>query len=625
MTRWRYSKPLVASLGLAVLLCGQGEDAGAADRYLFIEGLLNKDDTTGRRLELRVLRADGQSAQAYRVLSGLYVARAPSDDAWDEVVAPALVAAMDSPRPIESLRSTLLGMEDALVAGPEEAGVRLTFDLPGDRGQGFVSLVAPVVIGPDSTRTAHREPNQFGVLTGVAVDEAMGDRPVLEAIGFKSAPDMWTGDDLRRPRTNQLPQGGMGAWTKFRGRSYADEEDASRVSVPVTRTIDRAEFNAASMRPWPGTSKDKEGVGDLLAAARYRTRVVDSDGRLLDALRLPHEELYWADKRVKHPTRYGIATFPITAEIDEGEGLEVREDILIFVFFYTPLFLPFDGAHLYASTSPEFFVKAVQKGELPFFERDGRPYFYRGHVDRWIRGEAIEHSDDTYSRKRVGSLIDEWASSESDSQVARAIEQLGRNPANWPVRLIERYEEEERAYKVNVVTEDLASWLHQLKRSIEPDVELLDPVWTLSYSGEAASVNLGVVLSGGSVELEPGAGQVASMEPSEAPVRRKARDSKEGERRSGQERSRRDSERDEEARRRSLERREEEERRQEKERRRAEAERRRAADRRRAEADRRREMERRDAEYSRRREAEERQAEAERRRERERRQAGEDR
>ncbi len=492
---------LSALAPVALLALAIANPVSARDRSIDVQGLLVKDDLSGEQMERRVLKSGIRNASRYRILTAMYVLRAPTVDFWEDSIGPALEDAMDSDRPVEALRSTILGLEEYLVAGPDDAGVRINWKTPGARGQGFANYVAPVVIGPDGGLTSHKDANKAKVVTGWFVDEA-DDAPVIEAVGLKSTPDVWTGGPPRMPKLSSLPDRGEGIWVKYKGRSEDDPgEDMERSIRSVERLAERDYIAADRAIGWP--REGGEYMKDTLTSARYRTRAPDlNPGEAVDRLR--NEEVAdweWETKKVKHPTRYGISTITVNAETEQGE--EVGE-VFGFVVFYTPLIVDFDSAHLYVGTSPEFFAGAVQKGEIPFFEYEGEPRFYLGHLDRWVSGEALEAKERPISRRLIEKTADRWARDMSGND-ARGLMSLAKTPNHWPLRLVPSDDDDDRGYKVLAHKDDLVSWWRRFERSLRPDdMDWFEPVYTLAYTGEAASVDIGVLFGGETRELDLG-------------------------------------------------------------------------------------------------------------------------
>jgi hypothetical protein len=476
-----------------LLMLSMAFPVSARERSIEIQGLLVQDDLTGKKLEKKALKSGIKIAHRFRTLSGFYVLRAPNLDFWEDSMAPALADAMDSDKPIEGLRSTLLGMEELLIAGPDDAGVRVVWESPGERGQGFFNVVAPILIGPDSNLTGHSDANRMRVVTGWFVDET-DDDPIIEAVGLKSRLDPWTGGDVRLPKLSPLPDRGEGAWVKYKGRSIDDEgEDMAKSVRSVERLSERDYIAADRSLSWPQESG--EALKDTLTSARYRTRAPEVErGETLKILRGDFvEDWDWETKKVKHPTRYGIATLTVNAEDEKGDELA---EVYAFVYFYTPLFVPFDAAHLYVGTSPEFFAGAVQKGEIPFFEREGEPSFYLGDLDRWISGEGLEPLERSMSRRLVEKTAERWTR-EMDGRDARTVQGLAKNPLHWPLRAVAQGEDEDRPFKLLVYKDDLVSWWRRFETSLRPDeLEWEDGEWTIEYSAEATSVDIGVLFQG---------------------------------------------------------------------------------------------------------------------------------
>jgi len=475
-----------------------------------------RDDLTGGQLERAVLRSEGPDARKYRSLTGLFVLKAPSEEAWNEVMAPALKAAMESHRPIEALRSTMLGMGDSLLGSPSDSAVRITFFLPGDRGEGVLGLAAPVLLGPPNGKTGHIAPNRMRVVTGVEVSPVSGREPaVVEAIGLPNRPSSWTGEALRFADLQALPYGGEGAWVKYRGKvlEESDESDSSALEELAKKVIRLGEQDVLEvdrLATWPGRGGDESDLRGTLRSARYDSRVLDVEKRLIDELRLPEDSLVWQDKRIKHPTRFGVATLPVSAEVVVGRKLVERTEVFAFVYLYTPLFVPFDSAHLYLSVSPEVLVRSVQQGQLPFFLWNGKGYFYLGHLDRWLAGDALEPEGKLVSRRKTPDVIGQWAK-DVDRKTAKELRRRGEDPSGWPVRLAPRKDDSERAYKVRVSVQDLGNWFHRLKSSIKPRVGLSKPQWAVRYEAECAALDLGELFGGGKVVLEEGAGEVSAL------------------------------------------------------------------------------------------------------------------
>lgn len=494
----------LALIGLAV-----ANPVTARDREIDLQGLLAQDELTAKKMERRVLKSGMKDAHRYRILSGLYVLRAPTLEFWEDQIGPALEDAMDADRPVEALRGTLLGMDEYLIAGPDQSAVRIRWATPGDRGEGFVNFVAPVLIGPDGGLTSHTEPNKFKVVTGWFVDEADGD-PVIEAVGLKSSPDAWTGGEVRFPKLVPLPKGGEGAWVKYKGRSVDETGDEMAKSIrSVERLASRDYIAADRALPWPRESG--ESIKDFMTSARYRTKTAEMEpGEALKLLRADEvADWDWEKKKVKHPTRYGISTVTVNAETEKGD--EVGE-VFAFVYFYTSLLVSFDAAHLYVGTSPEFFATAVQQGEIPFFDAEGTPRFYLGHLDRWISGEALKPNERAISRRIIEKTADRWTR-DMNGNDARSVTGLAKNPNHWPLRVVANEDDEDRLFKVMAYKDDLVSWWRRFENSLRPEgMDWFDPVYTLTYSGEAAAVDVGVLFGGETRELEMDSGDAVADE-----------------------------------------------------------------------------------------------------------------
>ncbi len=526
----------------ALLILSMAFPVSARERSIEIQGLLVQDDLTGKKLEKKALKSGIKIAHRFRALSGFYVLRAPNLDFWEDSMAPALEDAMDSDRPIEGLRSTLLGMDDLLIAGPDDAGVRVVWESPGERGLGFFNVVAPILIGPDSGLTGHSDANRMRVVTGWFVDET-DDDPIIEAVGLKSRLDPWTGGDVRMPKLTPLPDRGEGAWVKYKGRSIDDEgEDMAKSVRSVERLSERDYIAADRGLSWPQESG--EALKDTLTSARYRTRAPDVErGETLKVLRGEFvEEWDWETKKVKHPTRYGIATLTMNAEDEKGDELA---EVYAFVYFYTPLFVPFDAAHLYVGTSPEFFAGAVQKGEIPFFEREGEASFYLGDLDRWISGGGLEPLERSMSRRLVEKTAERWTR-DMDGRDARTVQGLSKNPLHWPLRAVAQDEDEDRPFKLLVYKDDLVSWWRRFETSLRPsELEWEDGEWTVDYSAEATSVDIGVLFEGeaGEFEIADAAADLEDERAQKLAERESAGLSDKERRRVDEERSREDKER----------------------------------------------------------------------------------
>lgn len=246
------------------------------------------------------------------------------------------------------------------------------------------------------------------------------------------------------------------------------------------------------MRVWPGSSGDSERVRDLLQSARYESRTLRTSGGLVDTLRRDSLDWSFDETSLKHPVRFGVATFPLAAELDEGDGVELRTELVAFVFLYAPLFIDFDAAHLYAGTSPEFLARSVQRGELPFFERGGRVQFYLGHLDRWIDGRDLEPRGGYDEARAVPELVDRWGKDLSPKD-QRTLQSVGKRAENWPVRM-RRVEGDTERYQPVIYHGDLATWLRRFESSLRPDVEWMDADWSLVQRDEVIHASLGVAL-----------------------------------------------------------------------------------------------------------------------------------
>ena len=501
------------SLALLALFAVPGE-AGAAQSALEIEGHLARE-TSSERMERKVLRRSSRVGGDYRALSEFYVFRIPSMATWDGTLGPAFEGALEGERPLESLRSLLMALDDSevLLAGPDVDGVRVDLSLPGDRGEGFFSVVPPPLLGPDRRLTNLNQPDKLLALSGLAAQELpRRAAPDIVQLGFHSAPIEWRGGELRRPKLKEIEDRGAGAWVKYKGRTHSDGEDLERAYGSVRKELERTVMRADKMRVWPGGGDDDQRFSDLLRAARYRTRRVEFHEDAIKQFRTHRDDWEWTDRQVKHPTRYGMFTFSVAAERDDGRKFQEVVESFGLVVFYTPFFLDLDEAHLYLQVAPEQIVSAVQEGQLPFFEAGRGLRFYRGHLDRWLEGVALDSDPSrSLSRREVPRRIDSWAS-RMDGKQARAFGKLAENPAHWPLRMLPSDSDNpDVLYRVRVDERDLASWLHRLLPSFSPKGIESDFDWTLEYAGEAERVQIDDLFSAPRLRLSKSAGVVAGM------------------------------------------------------------------------------------------------------------------
>jgi len=500
--------------GLLVALALPGPALGG-ERLLPIEGFLARE-ATPERMERKILRRGASRGSSYLSLSEFYAFRVPSKKSWNDAIGPAIEGALEADRPLESLRAVVQTFDDSnlLLTGPEMAGVMMEFDLPNKRGSGFVGLVPPHLLGPDRSLTNLRQPGKVLALSGLAAEELpRRGVPDIVRLGLHSLPVEWREGDPRSPKLKEIQDRGAGAWVKFRGRTYEEGEDLERAYEGIQKVLSQSRVPAGKMRVWPGGSDDGEGLGDILRRARYRTSTVELEREMSKQLRFHREGWDWGDRRVKHPTRYGIFTMSVAAERDDGKDFREVVETFCFLVFYTPLYMSFDEAHLYLQVAPEVVAEAVQEGALPFFSTDGEVRFYRGHLDRWLEGGATEFDEDRALRRReVPERVARW-SAPMDGKLERSFRKVGENPANWPLRVlpIGSNQDVEKEYSLRVDERDLSSWLHRLVPGFKPSLSPRETPWALSYRGEAEFVNLDEIFDRARVRLPKGIGSVAPM------------------------------------------------------------------------------------------------------------------
>jgi hypothetical protein len=487
----------------------------AAGGALSIEGHLAREATV-ESMERKILRRGARGASAYRALTEFYVFRVPSEASWESTLGPAFEDALEADRPLESLRSLLMALDDSdvLLAGPDADGVRVDFSLPNERGDGFFALVPPPLLGPDRRLTNLSEPDKLLVLTGLAAGELPRRAvPDIVQLGLHSVPQEWRGGAPRGLKLKEIQDRGAGAWAKYKGRTHTDGEDLERAFESVEKVRSRSTIRAPKMRVWPGGSDDDQGLSELLRSARYSTRGVELELDLLGQLRAHRDDWTWGERRVKHPTRFGIFTLSVAAERDDGKTFRKVAETLGVVVFYTPFFLDFEEAHLYLQVAPETVASAVQEGQLPFFDAGRSLRFYRGHLDRWLEGRALDYDpSSSFSRREVPRRVQAWAS-RLDGKPARSFSKVAENPANWPLRMMPAGPGDDSGaeYTVRADEQDLGTWLHRLVSSFSPKRTPYDLAWTLPYEGEARRATITDLFDAPRLRLSKSAGVVAGM------------------------------------------------------------------------------------------------------------------
>jgi len=502
---------LYSALALA-LLPGVG---AAEEDTLDLDGYLAREASTSR-MERMILRQGAAKAAPYRALSEFYAFRVPSQQAWNEQIGPALEEALDAERPLESLRSVVLDLDDSqlMLSGTDSTGLMARLELPGERGEGFISFAPPLLLGPDRSLTNLSKPGQLLALSGLAANELpRRGVPDIVQLGLQSLPTEWRSGELKQPRMSEIQDRGAGSWAKYRGRSHEEGEELEEAKRNIERVLLDDDLVVEKMRPWPDSRSGSDRFDELLRSARYRSRLAESDIDTARQLRFHRDEWEWVERPLKHPTRYAVFSMSVVAERDDGKNFNNVSESIVGVVFYTPFFMDFEEAHLYLRVAPESLAAGVQEGQLPFFSHRGSVEFYRGHLDRWLEGRALEYDDERVIRRsEVPALVGKWGS-DLEGKRSRSFSRISENGAHWPLRMLPIGSDEDldKVFSVRVDQRDLGAWLHRLVPGFEPPQKAADLDWTLSYSGEVDYVELNDLFKGPRVRLSRDAGKVASM------------------------------------------------------------------------------------------------------------------
>ena len=129
--------PRALRLALLFLLVATASVALAGD--LPLKGVYKSSKQSSRTTEDGMLRADTEALRAMHSRTGLYLFVAESRADWERHVGPGLDDALTrSPEEVARFAASVPSGITAL--GPDIAGARVTFELPGDRGRGVIAL-----------------------------------------------------------------------------------------------------------------------------------------------------------------------------------------------------------------------------------------------------------------------------------------------------------------------------------------------------------------------------------------------------------------------------------------------------------------------------------------------------
>jgi hypothetical protein len=482
----------VRRLSWASLLCAltvSTSTAHAGD--VAIEGVL-ADGVSADQLEAKLLRRPTAANLDTLYLAGLHVLRFEEVGAWTGEHARSLTEAVEGPDGANALDEWLERMEDRSVAGPGLDGVGLTFGLPGADGGGRIDFVPPPLLGRDLPGLLHGD--RFRVRTALEATSIDG-RGALEGVTVQPRPARWAGGPPPTLRTSSgHPRLG---WVEYKGRRPESSDDHDKLAELVSEAREATSVDARRGSSWPESSSRKSTTADALHSFRVETSVLESGGEIR-ALRAGLDALEWRQARVKHPTRVSVSTLSLAADVAGGDGIERRDELLVFVARYEPLFVSLSKAALLLGESPREVVRAVVEGELPFFDVDGRAVLYSGHLRAWSEQESPRPGPDLLKLSDVEEQIQRWARSPSLGRSGRTFERIGGDRSHWPLRLVSSDSSGATA-KVRVSSEELAGWLSRLVQAFDPADSLPAPPGVVPFAARGLQVDLGSVLGTASV------------------------------------------------------------------------------------------------------------------------------
>ena len=413
--------PRALRLGPLFLLVATASVALAGD--LPLKGVYKSSKQSSRTTEDGMLRADTEALRAMHSRTGLYLFVAESRADWERHVGPGLDDALTrSPEEVARFAASVPSGITAL--GPDIAGARVTFELPGDRGRGVIALHLPDLIRrgkADSALTNARVPDQGRFLGGAEVKpEKDDDGDRLRALYVPSRPRPL---EPRLPAVDarDLPREGRGELMIWAGRA-ASGSDGEDLRDELRGWIGRDDLPTQPMRSFPGRD---ERLAQQLRSMRSSSDVLVAADGWYRALASKPSSWEVERSRLKHPTRYVAGLAPVVALVEDDRGrTEERVLVVGFVALYTPLILTPEEAPLYAGKDARRFYEAVHEGELPFLRDKEDLWFLRAHVDRWSGGDAKRGGGKARTYKEARNQLFAWA----DRYRIRGADRAARGP-----------------------------------------------------------------------------------------------------------------------------------------------------------------------------------------------------
>jgi hypothetical protein len=441
-----------------------------------LTGLFAKERSM-RSVEASILRSEPAGLRSFLSRDAVWVVVAKSRADWDRAVAPALADALGPGGGLDATARAMRSLPSALsVVGPEIAGARVEINLPDDAGEAAAAVVLPPLLARN--RAAEpllnlREPSVGFVRTGAFVE-----RNALEALYVPSRPKSLQRGRVPSVEARPLPRDGRTAFAVLGGK-WAEGEDAEDMRRGVKALARKDELDASRMKTFPR----KAPLLESLKSIRVDGQDLELDGDWYRTLTQAPSNWSLSRSKLKHPTRYLAEALPV---MTQGDG--AKQLVVGIVAFYTPLFLTPTEAGLYAGDVDKL-LRGLHDGELPFFRVKDDVLLYRGHVDRWLDGDARRGEG---KARRFGSAMrkaEEWADRAKSRNVGRALR--GVLPFRMqaiPDEELQEMVDRRKRTRGRVFTEDLAEWLsHQDKELGRGD---LRPVWSMAKSAPLAGLSL---------------------------------------------------------------------------------------------------------------------------------------
>jgi len=276
-----------------------------------------------------------------------------------------------------------------------------------------------------------------------------------------------------------LPHDGRSGFAVLSGK-WAEGDEAEDLGRGVRALARKDELDASRMRTFPR----KAPLLESLKSIRVDGRDLELDGDWYRTLTQAPKHWALSASKLKHPTRYLAEVLPISTRLTDGSTREVLVGV---VAFYTPLFLTPTQAGLLAG-DVEGLLRGVHSGEIPYFRDRDQMLIYRGHVDRWLDGDARRGEGKPRRFRDAMRQAEEWADRSRSRNVGRALR--GVLPFRMdpiPDAELEEVVDRRKRARGRVFSGDLAEWLKHQDRDL--DAGALRPIWALGRDAPVAGLS----------------------------------------------------------------------------------------------------------------------------------------